>query len=566
MHEKDPIFRSLAVIEERLREKLTVEMLAEDIHFSKYHYQRIFRETVGETVMGYVNRRRLSLAAQELAGTKDSILSIALRYGYDSHEGFTRSFKAQTGVTPTEYRKYHSSIGFPGKKKEESAMMNSKNVDEMVRELNSLIVQAKEAAADTERQKGICGEGAAAYTQMWELATARAEKMAGQLEKALTRITCTAQNPDEISARFLIVKAVEDAAFEASVTAFQVGLMISRAMPEHAAAFRPLWARYDNLARSTRAKSAKIVDFLDELWGLILWDMREKARQLIQDTAEAGLAAAGKLSDPSLPYGYIAEAIQETAEELVSRTLEETTVYGLEDALLRLDTVLFAADMDILRAPQHRQLFDGIPRFREKLAETVDFFRNLSGEAAGALAKEAVETSARDALETSAKDTDKASVKDADEASAKDTDKAFTEGSDGTFVESSGGKPYRDLAMQEGILLFYLRGEIQKLGSAHLDEGQRTALGTVCEKMDRAVRMARGLDCGNGNRPVRQETPGKTGTVPGEKERIEAAEIAELLRESYEEMTAEADRLGPYGGAVRYLAEEVKKPLKYLQE
>ena len=108
MKEKNPIFRSLAMIEELLQEKLTVEMLAEDIHFSKYHYQRIFREAVGETVMGYVNRRRLSLAAEELAGTKDSVLSIALKYGYDSHEGFTRSFKAYLGVTPTEYRKYHS--------------------------------------------------------------------------------------------------------------------------------------------------------------------------------------------------------------------------------------------------------------------------------------------------------------------------------------------------------------------------------------------------------------------------------------------------------------------------
>ena len=63
MNEKDPIFLSLAMIEERLQEKLTVEILAEGVHFSKYHYQRIFREAVGETVMGYVNRRRLFLAA-----------------------------------------------------------------------------------------------------------------------------------------------------------------------------------------------------------------------------------------------------------------------------------------------------------------------------------------------------------------------------------------------------------------------------------------------------------------------------------------------------------------------
>ena len=158
MNEKDSIFRSLAMIEERLQEKLTVEILAEGIHFSKYHYQRIFRETVGETVMGYVNRRRLFLAAGELAESRDSVLAIALKYGYDSHEGFTRSFKAHLGVTPTEYRKYHSSIGFPGRKKEERAMMHSKSAEEMVRELNSLIVQAKETAADTRKYKGADGK------------------------------------------------------------------------------------------------------------------------------------------------------------------------------------------------------------------------------------------------------------------------------------------------------------------------------------------------------------------------------------------------------------------------
>ena len=86
----------------------------------------------------------------------------------------------------------------------------------------------------------------------------------------------------------------------------------------------------------------------------------------------------------SLPYGYIAEAVREMAEEIAVPTLEEVTVYGLEDILFRLDSVLFAADMDMLRAPQHRQLFDGISNFKEKLEETAEFFRNLSGDGAGA--------------------------------------------------------------------------------------------------------------------------------------------------------------------------------------
>lgn len=503
MKDKNPIFRSLAMIEEKIPEKLTVEMLAKSIHISKYHYQRIFRETVGETVMGYVTRRRLFLAAEDLAKTEDSVLAIALRYGYDSHEGFTRSFKAYLGVTPTEYRKYHSAIGFPGPKKEESKMINSKSTDEIIRELNSLIVQAKETAADTRKQKSLAGDAAVIYAPIWEFAAERAEKMAKELAGVLERVTSVTQATDEISDRILIIKAVEDTAFEASVTAFQVGLMIARAMPEHRAAFQPLCEEYDRLAQNARIRSGKIVDFLNELSALIFQDMRINATQKIQDAVDAGMAAAESLSDSSLPYGYIADGVREIAEALHSLELEEVTVYFLEDTAFYMETILFAADMDILRAPQHRQLFAGISNFKEKLDDVADFFRNLSVDTAETIV----------------------GVK-----------KDFE-------IKRTVEKMYRDLASQEGILLFYLKGEIQKLGNAHLDERQKSALNVVCSKMERALRTAR--------------------NATDERDGIE---IKKLLYEAYEEMIAVADELGVYGGAVRYLVEEIKKPLKYLPE
>lgn len=400
--------------------------------------------------------------------------------------------------------------------------MYSKNAEGMVRELNSLIVQAKETAEGTRKYKGTDREAAAVYAQVWEFAARRADKMAGQLEEVLKRITSVTQNPDEISARFLIVKAVEDAAFEASVTAFQVGLMIARALPEYRSAFEPLCARYDSLAQNARGKSGKIADFLNELWQLILQDMRKNAEQKIGDAVEAGLAAAGKLSDPALPYGYIAEGVREIAEAIAALSLEEVTAYGLEDALFRLDTVLFAADMDMLRAPQHRQLFDGISDFGEKLGVAVEFFRNLSGEAAGTIGEAAgiIGETAGTIGETAA---------------------AFRGAEKGSERKRTMGKMYSDLAEQEGILLFYLKGEIQKLGDAHLDEGQKAALNDVCARMDRAVKMA----CSASGRE-------------------EGNEIAELLSGAYEDMSVVAEGLGVYGSAVRYLAEEVKKPLKYL--
>ena len=52
MNDISPIFRSLVMIEENIRERLTVEMLAANANFSKYHYQRIFREVVGNSGKG----------------------------------------------------------------------------------------------------------------------------------------------------------------------------------------------------------------------------------------------------------------------------------------------------------------------------------------------------------------------------------------------------------------------------------------------------------------------------------------------------------------------------------
>lgn len=503
MKNKNPIFRSLTMIEKRIQEKLTVEMLAEDIHFSKYHYQRIFRETMGETVMRYVTRRRLFMAAQDLAKTEDSVLAIALKYGYDSHEGFTRSFKAYLGVTPMEYRKYYSAIGFPKAKKEESARMNSKITNEMIRELNSLIVQAKETAADTRKQKGVAADVAAIYAQVWEVASERAENMAEELKKVLERVTSVTQDTDEIFARFLIVKAVEDAAFEVGVTAFQVGLMIARAMPEHRVVFQPLCEEYNCLAQTARIRSGKIVDFLNELTVLICQDMRKNAECKVQDAVEAGMVAARSLSEQGPSYGYIADGVREIAEELDSLALEEVTAYFLEDTVFRMETILFAADMDILRAPQHRQLFDSILNFKEKLGEAAEFFWNLSGNVTGTIMD----------------------VK-------KDSE-----------MKRVAEKMYSDLALQESILLFYLKGEIQKLGNAHLDEGQKEVLNAVCSKIDRMIRMARNVSNGSAG-----------------------SEIKKILCEVYEEMMAVAEKLDVYGGAIRYLAQEMQKPLKYLPE
>ena len=99
-------------------------------------------------------------------------------------------------------------------------MMYSKTTDEVIRELNGLIAEAKETAAYTHKHGNDVPE-VTYYRNFWDFTAQRAENIAKQLQGMLERIGAMAEHPDEISARFLIIKAIEDAVFEASVTAFR---------------------------------------------------------------------------------------------------------------------------------------------------------------------------------------------------------------------------------------------------------------------------------------------------------------------------------------------------------
>lgn len=83
MDNETSVFRSLEIIEKRIAEKLTVENISNSVYFSKYHYQRLFRKIVGESVMDYVMKRKLTLAGRELLETDNSILDIALKVSYE---------------------------------------------------------------------------------------------------------------------------------------------------------------------------------------------------------------------------------------------------------------------------------------------------------------------------------------------------------------------------------------------------------------------------------------------------------------------------------------------------
>lgn len=107
------IQESLDYIEDHLKDDLTAETLARIAGFSPYHYYRVFQAYVGKPVMEYIRCRRLAYAVVELAQGR-RILDIALDYGFETHNGFSKAFRKLYGCSPETYR-LHSTEQVPAK-------------------------------------------------------------------------------------------------------------------------------------------------------------------------------------------------------------------------------------------------------------------------------------------------------------------------------------------------------------------------------------------------------------------------------------------------------------------
>lgn len=98
--------RTLETIERRLVEPLSIDALAHAAGLSRWHFQRIFHAMVGYPVGSYIRRRRLAEASERLRASARTILDVALDFQFESHEAFTRAFKAEMAVTPSAWRRH----------------------------------------------------------------------------------------------------------------------------------------------------------------------------------------------------------------------------------------------------------------------------------------------------------------------------------------------------------------------------------------------------------------------------------------------------------------------------
>jgi len=91
-------------IREHISEPLDRETLAAVAGFSIPHFHRVFTAHVGESAISYVRRLRLERAARKLRMGAVDITEVALAAGYDTHAAFSKAFKQQFGLSPSEFR------------------------------------------------------------------------------------------------------------------------------------------------------------------------------------------------------------------------------------------------------------------------------------------------------------------------------------------------------------------------------------------------------------------------------------------------------------------------------
>ncbi|WP_024873570.1 AraC family transcriptional regulator [Tolumonas lignilytica] len=102
---KERVNRTIRFIEDNINQKLSLSDVAKVSYFSEFHFHRIFRAIVGETVNDYIARRRIEKAINMLVfKPKTSITEIALACGFSSNANFSKAVKIHFGFTPSEIR------------------------------------------------------------------------------------------------------------------------------------------------------------------------------------------------------------------------------------------------------------------------------------------------------------------------------------------------------------------------------------------------------------------------------------------------------------------------------
>lgn len=94
--------KAIDYIENHITEPIDYETIAACAYSSSFHFQKVFSIICGYTIGDYIRLRRLTLAGSELTGGCNKVIDVALKYGYDTPESFSRAFRRFHGITPMQ--------------------------------------------------------------------------------------------------------------------------------------------------------------------------------------------------------------------------------------------------------------------------------------------------------------------------------------------------------------------------------------------------------------------------------------------------------------------------------
>lgn len=104
MNRQERLKLAIDYIEDNLAGEISIDNAAKIACYSKYHFHRVFYSCFNITFADYVRKRKCTLAAADLIRGKEKVMDIALKYGYESPNAFTRIFRQTHGVNPGKVR------------------------------------------------------------------------------------------------------------------------------------------------------------------------------------------------------------------------------------------------------------------------------------------------------------------------------------------------------------------------------------------------------------------------------------------------------------------------------
>lgn len=101
------VTQAAALVRERLSEPLQAGRIAHEVNMSRSYFSQCFRDIMGVTFNEYVRQQRMNRACSLLVETRKTVQWVAERTGYADEKYFSRIFREQTGLLPSEYRQHH---------------------------------------------------------------------------------------------------------------------------------------------------------------------------------------------------------------------------------------------------------------------------------------------------------------------------------------------------------------------------------------------------------------------------------------------------------------------------